>query len=364
MKRILIAVLLCLIALPCSAGIREASVKISVPDGNGYNVGSGTLVARDADCMYGVTCEHVVRNLTPGRNFNIEIVDGRRGTAKLLDKNWQLDVAVFSCARVQELDIIPIATEAPDDGCPLTISGFPGGRAFSQFQGTIDTKVNRFADKACTIPVCKLQATRIVEGGTSGGSVIQNGRLYGVLATADQEDETIASATDYRQLYRYLETERTNCFGGKCRRVRIIQRGPVSQQPQRPQLPTGPTVYDRPKKPEAPKPDVPAPAPLPDAADPPAPAGQDDKISNLESKIDQLSKQIAGLAASSGRGSPPGKDGQPGPAGTPGKDGRDGKDADPAALSELRSDVAGLKAFRDGLVNQRITVPVKPVPKK
>lgn len=316
----------------CPAGIREASCKVMVPEYvrdswngpptiKGYTVGSGVFVAADADCLYGVTCGHAFNfdRSKIGRNFKIE-TDTYEGTAKLLDlSNPAIDVAVFACQRVPGIHTIPIATIGPDDRCPFTIGGFPGGNEFRTTQAQLDSQAD-WKDPS-GVALYRFSCQECLGQGASGGPVIQNGALFSVVSAGLENDDEHRGPSHftvaYQGFYKFVQRDFVNCFGNRCRKVKIIQRGLQSAPPANahvpppiqnpPQAPRTREVQSTPKAPLQPEPaEVQPPAPL----DPAAPG-----ISSRLDKLELLLNQIANQK------SQPGPMGPAGPAGSSGKDG-------------------------------------------
>jgi hypothetical protein len=203
------------------AGLREASVKICNPTTG--DVGSGTLVASDADCFYGLTSGHLFGfdQAKVGKLFNCESKD-YHGTGKLLAISPKpLDVAVFSVQRVEGLDVVPIATEAPKLDRPFVLSGFPGGK-FRQAEANLNTDHEYLADETPLYAFDLVKKSNGLGAGVSGGAVTQGGKLYTTISAANKA-HTFAAA--YTSFYRFAERDYQNCFGQQCRVVRLVQRG-------------------------------------------------------------------------------------------------------------------------------------------
>jgi len=309
-----------LVASCCQAGIREASVIFT----NGGRVGSGQFVARDTDCIYGITCAHGFKGIIGGK-FDIEAFDGSNVRATLLDIDHQTDIALFAVLAkgAPAIDLIPISTEPFDENCPVTISGFPGGAEFVSVQGNLDDSSQFFADEQAKIRLFKFKLSGALGNGASGGSVVQNGKLVGVIS-ASNDPTSYMLTCDYQSLYKFSQKDRTNCFGGKCRKIKIVQRSKTTIPPPAEAPPKGRKVYSRP----SPQPNiVPQPEanpPPPNNVDPPQPGPpgvtQAD-VSALQEQISELKRMIAGIKPGA---SVPGEKGQTGETGPAGKTGPQG----------------------------------------
>jgi hypothetical protein len=262
---------------PLAAGLREASVKICNPTSG--DVGSGVLVASDEDCFYGVTSGHAFGfdQSKIGKLFDVETKD-HYGTAKLLALSSKtLDLAVFSVAKIPGLDIVPIATEPPKADRPFVLSGFPGGK-FHQVEATLNDR-DFIADDSTPLYAFELaRKSDRMGAGASGGAVTQGGKLYTTISAADKV-HTFAVA--YTSFYRFTERDYQNCFGQRCRIVRLVQRGAPAMLTTAIAAP--PVVAQR----FVPTNEVPAPVP--------------DELMELRSEVQTMKGQLAILTATVGQ---------------------------------------------------------------
>lgn len=313
MRLLLPLIISCLLSVPLAAGIPEASVKIHIPSSGA--AGSGQLVARDTDCMYGITCGHAFNfdHRKIGKLFNIE-TESYTGTAKLLDISPRsLDIAIFCCAKIPGADIIPIATESPDESCPFTLTGFPEAGPFRQTQGSINHERHYYDTDRQTgekTPLYYFTLQDNMGPGVSGGAVIQDGRIVSVISACDGESRATAYTVAYSAFYKFVQKDRTNCFGQRCRKVKLIQRGNFSSPKEAPIPPPadGGTrkIQSEPTAPITPE---------------PSPQG----LTQLQSDIDSIKSQLTALVNKPLQPGLAGPAGPPGSAGTPGATGKNGE---------------------------------------
>jgi hypothetical protein len=321
MRYLLFPLILCsFLSVPLEAGIPEASVKIRIPSSGAC--GSGTLVARDTDCMYGLTCGHAFNfdRTKIGKLFQIETAN-YTGTAKLLDiSDRAVDMAVFSCARLPDADIVPIALKQPDESCPFILTGFPRAGNYRQTQGTLDATHNYFDRNEQTgekTPLYSFELQHNMGAGVSGGGVIQDGQIVSIISACDPGNEATATTVAYTAFYKFVQKDRTNCFGGKCRKVKLIQRGNISPK----EAPVPPPVDPTTRKVQSePLPPIKA---TPDVL-PPAPAAAPEGLSQLQSDVSAIKAQLTALASKPVLPGPAGPVGPPGPAGKNGELGSPG----------------------------------------
>ena len=330
-----------------NAGIKEATVLVRNPTTNA--VGSGTLVYRDGDTVYGVTCNHVRSGLAPTARLEVEHIDWKPNgsglvygvPANVIDGDDLDDVSIFAIRYKPGLQLIQIATEAPDPSRPFLLTGFKHGTEYASVNAKLDTQQEFYADDKLQHPIYHFTVEKPLSGGVSGGSVTQDGKLYSVISAADSDVSSVEMYTaSYTAFYRYSSKERTRCFGGYCKKIRITQKGMQPQpQPARPPVPppadagSGKSVYT-----PVPAPQQPALQPLPDqtvpAPQPSAPGISQTDFDSLQRRVSALESSTrvpgpVGPVGATGPQGPPGTLGVPGPTGPAGPPGPTGLKGDP-----------------------------------
>ena len=106
------------------AAPHPAVVRVVSPESDGVSYGSGSLVAVDETSGLVLTNWHVVRDAAGP--IVVYFPDGFRSRAVLLrvDRDWDLAALAIRRPNVQP---IPLATQAPQPGDPLTIIGYGSG---------------------------------------------------------------------------------------------------------------------------------------------------------------------------------------------------------------------------------------------
>lgn len=139
---------------------------------NSRNEGSGVVIYKDGDYGLVLTCSHVI-----AADFAFAIfARGEVSAGPILVDNPTHDVAIFACRVPDYVEAVPIASESPKIGCCATLIGFggPGGRRV--FEGSVSQSEPFLEVEGFVLP------------GDSGGAVICNGQLIGLIAGGSHAD--------------------------------------------------------------------------------------------------------------------------------------------------------------------------------
>jgi len=151
-----------------------AVVRILVPDGTTTSLGSGTLVAVTENLGLVVTNWHVVQD-TRGQ-IVVAFPDGFRSGATLLDTDRDWDLAALAIQRPRAAPI-PIATQPPQPGEPLTIAGYGSG----QYRA-VTGRCTQYVSPGRNHPFEMVELSAAARQGDSGGPILNSrGELAGVL---------------------------------------------------------------------------------------------------------------------------------------------------------------------------------------
>jgi len=134
--------------------------------------GSGTVIGRWRGQWAVLTCWHTLfRNGT----HTVDRGDGVRYPATLIAAEPSLDLAVLTFA-AESWGCLSLAEQSPARGEWLTRGGFPGGQQYQELQVRYEGRCGGRAD---------LLLTSAAQQGESGGGIISQGGLVGVLWGTD-----------------------------------------------------------------------------------------------------------------------------------------------------------------------------------
>jgi serine protease Do len=189
MKRLLAAILVLSFAAPAVADVPPPNVvRIFVEDKEGMSMGTGTLVRPDLV----ITNNHVVRDRAGV--IRILFPDWTVVTAKVVkvDKKWDL-----AALKIEPVKVPPMKFgKHPKLGDVVTVGGYGSGWFESNSGKIVD-----FYKPDAKSPGDIVNVGAMVRNGDSGGPIISNGKLVGVLFGCN--DGTYG--TDVGQVKRFLE---------------------------------------------------------------------------------------------------------------------------------------------------------------
>lgn len=160
-----------------------AVVRIIAPSGHSLSLGSGALVAVSGQHGLVVTNWHVVRDATGV--IQVAFPDGFRSPALVLKTDAEWDLAALAIWRPR-VEPIPLATQAPRPGEPLTIAGYGSG-VYREVTGRCTQYVAPGADR----PFEMVELSARARQGDSGGPILNaRGELAGVLFGASFSETT------------------------------------------------------------------------------------------------------------------------------------------------------------------------------
>ena len=162
--------LLALLATSCLGAYPYDSVaELMVKQGNGYNGGSGTLIAVSDTMGLILTCRHVV--LTPGNIVKVHwAATGEITTGKVVKVGQTQDIALVICPRPRELR--PVPHTMPTYGRRIINAGYPGVKGVLEWQeGQIKSLTDSQVFYTC----------RPIPGMSGGVTFDKFGNLVGVI---------------------------------------------------------------------------------------------------------------------------------------------------------------------------------------
>jgi hypothetical protein len=161
------------------AAPHPAVVRVVAPESDGASYGSGSLVAVDETSGLVLTNWHVVRDAAGP--IVVYFPDGFRSRGVLLrvDRDWDLAALAIRRPNVQP---IPLASQAPRPGDPLTIIGYGSGS-----YRAVTGRCTEYVSPGGNNPAEMVELSAPARNGDSGGPILNaRGELAGVLfGTAD-----------------------------------------------------------------------------------------------------------------------------------------------------------------------------------
>ena len=152
-----------------------AVVRVAVPERDGTaSYGSGSLVAVNESSGLVLTNWHVVRDVAGP--IVVYFPDGFHSVAYLLrtDRDWDLAALAIRRPNVQP---IPLATEPPRPGDPLTIAGYGSGS-----YRAVTGECTQYLSPGDNQPFEMIELSAPARNGDSGGPILNSrGELAGVL---------------------------------------------------------------------------------------------------------------------------------------------------------------------------------------
>jgi hypothetical protein len=149
-------------------------VRVVAPERDGTSYGSGSLVAVDETSGLVLTNWHVVRDAAGP--IVVHFPDGFHSGAVLLrvDRDWDLAALAIRRPNVQP---IPLASQTPQPGDPLTIIGYGGGS-----YRAVTGQCTQYVSPGDNFPMEMVELSAPARNGDSGGPILNSrGELAGVL---------------------------------------------------------------------------------------------------------------------------------------------------------------------------------------
>ncbi len=157
-----------------SHGAHPAVVRVIVAERSAVSYGSGTLVGVDQTLGLVVTNWHVIRDAAGP--ITVVFPDGFRSTATVLaaDRHWDLAALAIRRPNVRP---VPLASEAPRRGDPLTIAGYGSG-----WYKASTGRCTQYVSPGFGLPFEMVELDASARQGDSGGPMLNHrGELAGVL---------------------------------------------------------------------------------------------------------------------------------------------------------------------------------------
>lgn len=155
-------------------GMHPAVARVMATDRDGFSLGSGTLVAVSEHHGLVVTNWHVIRDAAGP--IGVALPNGFRSTATVLKSDREWDLAALAIWR-PNVDPVPVATQPPQPGEPLTIAGYGSG----QYR-TITGRCTQYVAPGVNQPFEMVELSAPARQGDSGGPIFNSrGELAGVL---------------------------------------------------------------------------------------------------------------------------------------------------------------------------------------
>ncbi len=160
---------------PAAQTPHPAVVRIIAAEQNGASLGTGALVAIDESHGLVVTNWHVVRDATGP--ITVVFPDGFRSGALLLKTDHDWDLAALAIQRPQVLPL-PMASEAPRPGEPLSIAGYGPDGAYRAVMG----RCVKYHTPGGNLPHEIIEVDVEARRGDSGGPIYNSrGEIAGIL---------------------------------------------------------------------------------------------------------------------------------------------------------------------------------------
>ncbi len=167
----------------------RATVRIRVYDGNGYGVGTGTIIDSHGEEALIITCGHIFRETQGKGRIEVDYFVGGRaqtlpGTLVDYDATTR-DIGLISFRPNMPVVPVPVigADQAPATGQSVFSFGCDHGADPSR-RDTRVSAINKFQG-----PQNVEISGAPVEGRSGGGLFDQNGRLIGICNAADHQDD-------------------------------------------------------------------------------------------------------------------------------------------------------------------------------
>ena len=162
-------------AAPAAQIPHPAVVRVIAAEPNGASLGTGALVAVDESHGLVVTNWHVVRDATGP--ITVVFPDGFRSGALLLKTDHDWDLAALAIQRPQAQPL-PLATEPPRPGEPLSITGYGPEGAYR----TVAGRCVKYHTPGGNLPHEIVEVDVEARRGDSGGPIYNSrGEIAGIL---------------------------------------------------------------------------------------------------------------------------------------------------------------------------------------
>jgi serine protease Do len=163
--------------IPTGTGVKPhpAVCRIIVPQKDGTAYGSGTLI--DVKGTHGmvITNWHVVRDAAG--EIIVVFPSGFRSAGKVIKQDRDWDLAALMIWQPQGVKPVPLASQAPRPGQPLTIAGYGSG-TYRAAEG----RCTQYVSPGMHHPFEMVEMSAPARNGDSGGPILNNdGQLAGVL---------------------------------------------------------------------------------------------------------------------------------------------------------------------------------------
>lgn len=162
-----------------------------------YGYGSGCCIGKLQDGNYAIlTAAHVVQDrLQVSVEWDTSLINAEVIHIKhLLKPPPAMDVALLSARLYGNVNRLKLSTEKQQS---VTLHGYPGNLPFKSVRGVIHAKYH-YQDIITTQPYA-------VSSGMSGGAVIGNGQLVGIISGRDSNVPTEAVQTSAMVIVPWLE---------------------------------------------------------------------------------------------------------------------------------------------------------------
>lgn len=249
-------------------------------------------------------------------NFTAEYVDGRSGIGQ-----DGVDLALIRVQSENKWRCYPIANQVPPQGTPVTIKGFPRGQ-WSDVGSTVSSYSQAWG----------MLCSHYTQQGASGGAVVQEGKLVGVV-WGNQVGQTRGTfATPATSVSKFVRG--------------VLGQLPSCSAPSKPKPSEPPAVVDLPAPPQS--------------------SGFDREVirsiirEELQEAVARLPPGPRGPQGEQGPKGEPGEAGPAGPKGENGPPGPPGQSCDPQEIATLRSRIEALERRQpyEKLTQRKITIRV------
>jgi S1-C subfamily serine protease len=165
--------------------LADCVVRLESQQGNAIYGGTGTVVAVEDRVCYVLTAKHVVQGLPA---MQVIWRDGGESTGRVVGKGEVYDTAILSAPCAAGTRWIDVADEYPPQGASVVIFGYRGG---SSQLIPWQTTVRGYSREQYS----RIQLEPGSGSGDSGGPIVYNGTLVGIVSGGQLDNRMRSSST-------------------------------------------------------------------------------------------------------------------------------------------------------------------------
>ena len=184
-----LAAVLVLVAVSASGQdwlpLADCVVRLEYQQGNAISGGTGTVVFVEGTTCYVLTCKHVVSGVP---QMQVIWRDGSESTGRVVAQGEVYDTAILSAPCAAGTRWIDVADEYPPQGASVVIFGYRGGSSqLIPWQNT----VRGYSREQYS----RIQLEPGSGSGDSGGPIVYNGTLVGIVSGGQLDNRMRSSST-------------------------------------------------------------------------------------------------------------------------------------------------------------------------